>query len=293
MRFGFFVIFSLVTFHSRSTNQFKVLHLPWLVPSIGFTFTSSTRLSNQFIHFIDRFFPFNIFFKHFSGIPVSFNPLRTDVLCSKLYPVLPFPSLSLFLSFTTHRFPFYLLTQFSPKTLYSHEIFRSKLVTRGGVFLTHDIIYDFGASSSQGIIPRDTIKALAANLDGLELLQRPTFRQPKIDSIDGIDVFSACDFAHTAIFLSKRQYSSRNVNKTPDPSERLWSFDRICLTRSSTISSSISSGLFNVDVPNNLDLKQIVRFRSNVRIQEENAVFFSPCDNQEVDMLAIVDRKWK
>lgn len=44
LRFGFFVIFSLVTFHSRSTNQFKVLHSPWLIPSIGFTFTSSTRL---------------------------------------------------------------------------------------------------------------------------------------------------------------------------------------------------------------------------------------------------------
>lgn len=51
----------------------------------------------------------------------------------------------------------------------------------------------------------------------------------------------------------------------------------------------------NVDIPNNLDLKQIVRFRSNVRIQGENAdiVFFSSCDNQEVDILAIVDRKWK
>lgn len=153
MRFDFFVIFSLVTFHSRSTNQFKVLHSPWLVPSIGFTFTSSTWLFNQLIHFIDRFFPFNIFFKHSSGKPITSNPLRTDALSSKLYPVLPFLSLSLFHSFTTHRLPFYLLTEFSPKTLYSHEIFRSKLVTRGGVFLTHDIIYDFGASSSQGIIP--------------------------------------------------------------------------------------------------------------------------------------------
>lgn len=126
--------------------------------------------SDQFIHFIDRFFPFNIFFKHSFGKPVTFNPLRTDVLCSKLYPVLPFLSLSLFLSFMTQRLPFYLLTQFSPKTLYSHEIFRSKVVTRGGVSLTHDIIYDFSASSSQGIILRDTIKALAVNLDGLELL---------------------------------------------------------------------------------------------------------------------------
>lgn len=92
-----------------------------------------------------------------------------------------------------------------------------------------------------------------------------------------------------------RQYSSRNVNKTPDPSGRLWNSDRINLTRSSTISSSISSELFNVDIPNNQDLKQIVRFRSNVRIQEENAdiVFFSPCDKQEVDILAIADRKWK